>query len=75
MDPTVRFRSSHERCFVKKVYLEILQTSQETPVPEALSQVFSSEFCAISKNTFFIEHLLTTASADSPLEYPFQIFF
>ena len=26
------------------------------------AQVFSCEFCEISKNTFFIEHLRTTAS-------------
>ena len=29
---------------------------------ETLAQVFSSEFCEISKNTFSTEHLLTTAS-------------
>ena len=29
---------------------------------EALAQVFSCEFCEISKNTFFSEHLQTTAS-------------
>ena len=29
---------------------------------ETLAQVFSYEFCEISKNTFFIEHLWTTAS-------------
>ena len=29
---------------------------------ETLKQVFSHEFCEISKNTFFIEHLWTTAS-------------
>ena len=28
---------------------------------EALGQVFSCEFCEISKNTFFTEHLRTTA--------------
>ena len=27
-----------------------------------LAQVFSYEFCKISKNTFFTEHLRTTAS-------------
>ena len=27
-----------------------------------LAQVFSCEFCKISKNTFFIEHLRATAS-------------
>ena len=30
---------------------------------ETLPQVFSSEFCEISKNTFFTEHLLATASS------------
>ena len=29
---------------------------------EALAQVFSCEFCKISKNTFFTEYLWTTAS-------------
>ena len=29
-----------------------------------LAQVFSSEFCEISKNTYFTEHLWTTASAE-----------
>ena len=29
---------------------------------ETLAQVFRSEFCEISKNTFFTEHLLATAS-------------
>ena len=28
---------------------------------ETLAQVFSCEFCEISKNTFFTEHLLATA--------------
>ena len=30
---------------------------------ETLAQVFSCEFCEISKNTFFTEHLLATASS------------
>ena len=33
---------------------------------ETLAQVFSCEFCEISKNTFFTEHLWTTASIYSP---------
>ena len=32
---------------------------------ETLAQVFSYEFCEISKNTFFTEHLRTTASEKS----------
>ena len=30
---------------------------------ETLAQVFCCEFCEISKNTFFVEHLWTTAFA------------
>ena len=57
-----------KRCSVKKVLLEISQNSQEnsfvrisflTKLQEkgTLAQVFSCEFCEISKNTFFTEHL------------------
>ena len=31
-------------------------------VKETMEQVFSNEFCEIDKNTFFTEHLWTTAS-------------
>ena len=31
--------------------------------PETLAQLFSCEFCKISKNTFFTERLWATASA------------
>ena len=45
-----------QRCSVKKVFLEILQNSQENTCnfnnKETLTQVFSCEFCKISKNTF-----------------------
>ena len=54
--------------FLKMVFLEISQNSQEdtsarvSPAcnfikKENLAQVFSCEFCEISKNTFFTEHL------------------
>ena len=63
------YRTSHRRCFVKKVFLEISQNSQENActrvsflikLPQTcnfikkgtLPQVFSCEFCEISKNTF-----------------------
>ena len=75
------FRSNHQRCSVKKVFSEISQTSQENACArvsakarakacnfikkEALAQVFSCEFCEISKNTFSIEHLQTTTSVPS----------
>ena len=62
----------------KKVFLEISQNSQEKTCARVsfliklqacnlikkatLAQVFSCEFCEISKNTFFTEPLWTTAS-------------
>ena len=60
----------------KKVFLEIWQNLQENTCArvsfliklrnfikkEALVQVFSYEFCQISENTIFSEHLWTTAS-------------
>ena len=52
----------------EKVFLEISLNSQENgkiPLPEALAQVLSCEFCKIFKNTFFTEHLRVTASASS----------
>ena len=74
------YRSSHERCSIKKLFLKISQSSQENTCArvsflinlqaeacnfikkEILAQVLSCEFCKISKNTFFTEHLRTTAS-------------
>ena len=34
---------------------------------ETLTEVFSCEFCEISENTFFAEHLWTTASEQKQL--------
>ena len=59
-----------QRCSVKKVSVEISQTSQEN----TLAQLFSCEFFKIFKNTFLTEHLWTTASVSSlhptPSTYP-----
>ena len=44
----------------KRVLLEISQNSKETAA--TLVQVFSCEFCEISKSNFSTEHLRTTAS-------------
>ena len=68
-------RGNHRRCSIKKVSLEISQNSQENTCAresflmacnfikkDSLGQLFSCGFCQISKNTFFIEHLRTTAS-------------
>ena len=46
-----RCKKSPEACnFVKK---------------ETLAQIFSCEFCEVFRNTFFTEHLWTTASYDT----------
>ena len=46
--------TSHKGVLSKKVFLEVSQNSQENRA------VFSCEFCEISKNTIFTEHLWTT---------------
>ena len=62
-----------QRCSVEKVFLEISQNLHENTCArvsflikpkaysfikkENIAQVFSCEFCEISKNTFFIEQL------------------
>ena len=64
-----RFRSNHQSVLRKKMFLEISQNSQENICvrvcflikKENLVQVFSCEFCKISNDTFFTEHLWTTA--------------
>ena len=68
-------RSSHQRCSVKKSVLRnfkkftgkhLCQTflfkACNFIKNEVLAQVFSCEFCEISKNTFSTEYLWTTAS-------------
>ena len=60
----IRFRSSHQRCSIKKVFLEISQISQENTCARVsfliklrasgnLINLFSCEFWEISKSTFF----------------------
>ena len=71
-----------QRCSVKKVFLEILQNSQENTCArvsffkkESLAQVFSCEFCEISKNTFFYRTPLVAASGLSLNRIEIQILF
>ena len=60
---------------MKKGVLEISENSDLTYnfiKKETLAQVFSYEFCQISKNTFFTKHLWTTVSFPmNPLKYLF----
>ena len=68
-------RNSHLRCSIKKLFLKILQNSQESTCAESqslrpatllkketLAQVFSWEFCENFKSTLFTDHLQKTAS-------------
>ena len=63
-------RSSRQRCSVRKGILrnfakftgKHLCQSLSFSKRETLAQVFSFEFCEISKNAFLTEHLWTTAS-------------
>ena len=55
----IKYRSSHKRCSIKKVFLEISQNSQENT-------------CAWVSflRTFFAEHLWTTASQNTKTTFP-----
>ena len=68
-------RSSHQRCSVKKrVFNNLAKFTRkhlcqslflnkvEGLRPETLAQMFSYEFCEISRNTVFTEHLWVVAS-------------
>ena len=55
-------QNSHENTCARDSFLIKLQALSNFIKKEPLAQVFSCKFCEISKNTFFIEHLLTTAS-------------
>ena len=75
-----------QRCSVKKVFSEISQNSQENTCArvsiliklfikkETLAQVFSCEFCEISKNTFFYRTPLVAASVDLSIYFSIQLY-
>ena len=55
-------QNSEENTFARDSFLIKLQPWGCNFIKrESLTKVFSCEFCEISKNTFFIEHLRTTA--------------
>ena len=59
-------RSSHQRCSVKKALLKISQISQENICIGDSNIYYSCEIYEILKNTYFEEHLRTTASVIKP---------
>ena len=50
------------RCSIKKLFLETLQNSGKKQLCQTLVQVFSCEFCEISKNAFSYSAPLVAAS-------------
>ena len=63
-------RSNHHRRSVKKMFLKVLQNSQENTCARvflisSVAQVFSCEFCQIFKNTFFDRKTPLAASGSS----------
>ena len=59
------------------MFLEISQNSQENTCVRASFliklQAFSCEFCEISKNTVFTEHVWTTASGENIFHGSYRI--
>ena len=60
------------RNFAKFAGKELCQSLFFNKVVETLAQVFSCEICEISKNTFFTEHIWTSASEYTLLCKHFQ---
>ena len=54
-------QNSQEKTYARVSFLIKLQ-AWGLLLKKTLAQVFSCEFCEISKNTYFIEHLWATAS-------------
>ena len=64
-----RIKAATRGVLWEKVYIKISNDLQETICArtpfikkETLAELFSCEFCKLSKNTFSTEHLWTTAS-------------
>ena len=59
----------HHRCSVKKGAISNFANFIKK---QSLAQVFSCEFCEISTNTLFTEHLRTNVSTNSRTRFEFQ---
>ena len=59
-----RYLFQNKIYYLDKIYFffAIIKLFKHTIKKQALAQMFSCEFCKISKNTFFTEHLRATAS-------------
>ena len=56
-----KWRSSHLRCSIKKLFLKTSQYSQGKQEKPVLESLFNLEYCEIFKSAYFEEHLRTTA--------------
>ena len=65
-DFIIRKETVVRRCSVKKLFLEISQIHNFIK-KEILVQVFSCEFCKISKKTFFHRTPMVAASVGTPI--------
>ena len=69
------FRSSHQSCYIKKLFLKIYQYLQKTRMLDSLfnketrTWMFSCEYCEIFKNAYFEEHMGTDAFMCFPVSY------
>ena len=54
--------SQKNSCATVSILIKLQAETCDFIKKEALAQVFSWEFCKISKNTFFVEHLRAAAS-------------
>ena len=69
------FRSSHQSCYIKKLFLKNYQYSQKTSVLEFLfnketpTWMFSCKYCKIFKNAYFGKHMRTDAFLCFPVFY------
>ena len=82
------YRSSHWRCSIKKVFLKILKDPESLfklsfrlqvcnfiKKETLLAQAFSCAFCEMFRNTFFTEHLQTTAAKTKNVSYMMGLVF
>ena len=62
----IQTQKQQPELFLKKMFLKILQISQENTCKETRIQVFSCETSEIFKSTYFEEYLQMTACVDFP---------
>ena len=58
----LRMNSKENNCIIVSVLIKLQVSGLQLLEKESLAQLFSCEFYEICKNTFFTEHLWTTAS-------------